>query len=284
MKSAHETDSVAHLIRAGQARLRDVEQPRLEAELLLAAALSTDRSTLYAHPERLVDDAARQGYSDLLEARLTGRPIAQLTGQREFWSLSLRVNEFTLIPRPATEHLVEAALAHCPPETSRLIADLGTGSGAIACAIARERPGTRIIATDVCPQALDIARENARSLGVHNIEFRQGDWFAALDTLRCDLIVSNPPYIRADDPCLAAAPLRFEPYQALCGGADGLDAIRILVSRAHRYLQSGGRLFLEHGADQAAATRDLLAEHGFADIATQQDLSGHDRVTGGICK
>jgi release factor glutamine methyltransferase len=250
----------------------------------LAAALSTERTALYAHSERLVDHTAWQHYREMLDARLAGRPIAHLTGQREFWSLSLRVNEFTLIPRPETEHLVEAALIHSPPETALLIADLGTGSGAIACALARERPHARIVATDVCTHALAMASENARALGLDNIEFRQGDWFAALQPLCCDLIVSNPPYIRADDPCLTNAPLSFEPYQALCGGADGLDDIRTLVSGAHRHLKPGGRLLLEHGADQGAAIRELLTQHGFTEITTLKDLSGHDRVTEGSHK
>ncbi len=200
-----------------------------------------------------------------------------MRGRREFWSLELLVSPAALIPRPETELLVEQALKRIPSDTPCLIADLGTGSGAVAVAIAKARPRSRVIAGDISPQALALARQNALRHTLNNIEFRQGDWFAPLSE-QADVIVSNPPYLRNDDPHLAAGDLRFEPRLALLGGTDGLDAIRQLAAQAKHHLKAGGWLLLEHGFDQKQAAINLLRQHHYQHIADYRDYSGQDRV------
>jgi len=218
---------------------------------------------------------------ELIERRRKGEPVAYLTGRREFWSLELTVTPDVLIPRPETELLVEQALVRIPPDATRRIADLGTGSGAIALAIASERPHCRVTATDASPAALAVARGNARRLGIGNVEFREGEWFAPLAGLTFDLIVSNPPYIATADPHLMQGDVRFEPRAALVSGGDGLDAIRLIAVQASAHLQHGGWLLLEHGYDQAAAVRAILGTNGLTDITSVADLAGHARVTAG---
>ncbi|MEP6907689.1 MAG: peptide chain release factor N(5)-glutamine methyltransferase, partial [Pseudoxanthomonas sp.] len=218
-------------------------------------------------------------FQQLLEARLAGQPVAYLTGTRGFWTLALEVTPDTLIPRPETERLVELSLARLPPGTGARVADLGTGSGAIALAIAKERPQAQVIATDASQAALEVARRNAFANGISNVEFRQGHWFTPLDGERLDLIASNPPYIANDDPHLRQGDLRFEPVTALSSGTDGLDDIRQIVGAASGCLVVGGWLLLEHGFDQGASIRDLFKMSGFIDIATERDLESRDRVT-----
>ncbi|MGA9422595.1 MAG: peptide chain release factor N(5)-glutamine methyltransferase [Rhodanobacteraceae bacterium] len=271
-------EAIRGLLIAAQARLSG-ESVRLESELLLAHALDRPRAWLYAHLDDRPSHASSQHFDALIEARAQGRPVAYLLGQREFWSLPLRITPDVLIPRPETERLVELALARIDAEGGTEVADLGTGSGAIALAIAHTRPQVRVLATDVGATALAVARDNAVRLGLANVAFAEGDWCAALGTRRFDLIVSNPPYIRADDRHLEQGDLRFEPRAALASGDDGLDAIRSIVGAASRHLNPGGWLLLEHGAQQGAAVRTLLVAAGFVNTETACDLAGHERVT-----
>jgi len=216
---------------------------------------------------------------ELADRRALGEPIAYLTGTREFWSMNLKVSPATLIPRPETELLVEKALARIPPDATWTIADLGTGSGAVALALAKERPRCRVIATDISSAALDVARVNAAKFNLTNIEFREGDWFAPLAGETYHIIASNPPYIRNDDPHLKQGDLRFEPGSALIAGADGLDAIRRIVNDAHVYLKAGGWLLLEHGWDQSDAVKALLHQQGCHNICCYHDMAGIGRVS-----
>lgn len=255
--------------------------PRLDAEILLAHVLQTPGSHLHARPEQRVDNDKLRLYALLVAARRKGRPVAHLTGQRDFWSLSLKINAATLIPRPETELLVEEALRLVPMGGRWKLLDLGTGSGAIALALAHERPDCLITATDISGLALRVARENARILEINNVEFMQGIWFAPVTGRRFDVIVSNPPYVPNNDPHLQSGDLRFEPRRALTGGPDGLAAIRKIVLRAPAHLESGSMLLLEHGYNQAEGVRALLSAAGFTDIRSIRDLAGFERVSGG---
>ncbi|MBM4221604.1 MAG: peptide chain release factor N(5)-glutamine methyltransferase, partial [Gammaproteobacteria bacterium] len=236
------------------------DSPRLDAELLLAHALGKDREHLYRTLSTLIPAEVASRYAALLEQRAAHRPLAHITGRREFWSFSLKVTADTLVPRPETELLVEQALKRIPPELQTSVADLGTGTGAIAIAIATERPRCHVRATDLSPAALAIAAQNAAALGIRNISFHPGDWFAALDGGKSAVIVSNPPYIADDEWCLTDPGLAFEPRMALGGGADGLADIRRIISAAPAHLERGGWLLLEHGYRQAPAVRELLKQ------------------------
>lgn len=255
------------------------DSPRLDAELLLAHALDAPRTHLYRTLSAVVPAEAASRYADLLGQRAAHRPLAQITGQREFWSLSLKVTADTLVPRPETELLVERALERIPPDSGQAVADLGTGTGAIAIAIATERPRCRVCATDLSEAALAVARHNAAALGAANISFHAGDWFAGLQGRRFAVIVSNPPYIADDEWCETDPGLSHEPRLALGGGADGLSDIRRIVSAAPAHLDGGGWLLLEHGFRQAEAVQGLLKQAGFESIATLNDLAGLPRVT-----
>ncbi|MGH8370090.1 MAG: peptide chain release factor N(5)-glutamine methyltransferase, partial [Gammaproteobacteria bacterium] len=222
------------------------DSARLDAELLLAQALGSSRSRLRARPEQAVEPDMQREFEHLLMARLQGTPLAYLAGQQEFWSLPFKLTRDTLIPRPDTELLVQTALECIPADVAWKIADLGTGSGAIAIAIASERLLCRITATDVSRSALDVARENAANLGLGNLEFRCGDWFTALSGAHYNLIVSNPPYVRESDPHLNEGDVRFEPRRALVSGPDGLDAIRHFISEGPAHLSPDGWMLLEH--------------------------------------
>ena len=269
--------SVRTLLAAANRRLGDTA--RLDAELLLAHALSLSRAQLYARPEYEPDAAQLAAFERLIAARARGEPIAYLTGHREFWSLDLAVTSAVLIPRPETELLVELALARIAEDREMRIADLGTGSGAIALAIARERPRARVVATDASAAALGVARGNAARLGIGNVAFTEGDWCAALGSDCFDVIVSNPPYVAAGDAHLGEGDLRFEPVAALVSGRDGLDAIRRIVAEARAHLLAGGWLFLEHGWEQGARVRSLFEDAGYAEVATFHDGAGHERAT-----
>jgi len=271
---------VRALLRAAAVRLGG-DEGRREGELLLAHALRRSRAWLFAHPESEPDASQVRAFDELLGRRQAGEPVAYLTGRRAFWTFELEVTPAVLIPRPETERLVELALEHLPPAADVQVADLGTGSGAIALALAQERPRARVLATDASAAALAVAQANARRLGLVNVLFAQGDWCDALGGTRFDLVVSNPPYIAEADPHLAAGDLRHEPVAALASGADGLVAIRSIVDAARAHLRHGGQLLFEHGFDQGAAARDLLATAGYADIATARDLEGRERVSGG---
>jgi release factor glutamine methyltransferase len=257
------------------------QAPGLEAELLLAHVLGAARARLKSHPESPVEEARASRYLDLIGRRVTGEPLAYITGQREFWSLELAVTPAVLIPRPETELLVERALAVAPAQPLR-VADLGTGSGAVALALARERPLWQIVATDVSAPALAVARANAAALGLSHVEFLAGSWFEPLGQARFDLIVSNPPYVAADDPALSGHALAFEPALALTPpGGDALASLRVLARGAPAHLAPGGWLLLEHGATQGREVRAELVAAGFAHVRSHRDLAGHERMTEG---
>jgi release factor glutamine methyltransferase len=254
---------------------------RADAELLLLHVVQQPRSWLFTHATDVLDTDVQTAYSLLLERRAGGEPVAYITGRRGFWSLDLEVTPATLIPRPETELLVELALERLPPDNRATVVDLGTGSGAIALAIARERPHAQVIATDASADALDVARRNAQRHAIGNVRFAPGDWLAPLGTQRVAMIVSNPPYIEASDPHLDQGDLRFEPVSALASGADGLDDIRRIVIDAREHLQPGGWLLFEHGWNQAEAARALLVNAGYVEVFTARDLELRDRVSGG---
>ena len=259
---------------------RDAAEARRDAQVLLGFALGVSRAWLTAHMEQAADSEAAAKFQSLVTLRANGHPVAYLIGVKEFFGLTLRVTPDVLIPRPETEELVEAALERLPQGESRKVVDLGTGSGCIAIAIARERPAAQVTAVDTSSPALALARENAAALDVE-VEFLQSDWFAALGGRRFDLIVANPPYVAADDPHLRQGDLRFEPRAALAAGADGLADLRRIAGAAPKYLRPGGWLLLEHGYDQAEACRDLLHNAGFAELVFRADVAGLPRIAGG---
>lgn len=253
------------------------ESPRLDAELLLSQALDVARSYLFAHPEDMLDDVTTERFQALLDRRQSGEPLAYLQGTKEFWSLPLMVSSATLVPRPETEILVQQALDAIPRDAECTVLDLGTGSGAIALAIAKERPDAAVTATDTSESAIAVARENARQLDIANVNFATGSWFAAVPGHVFDLIVSNPPYVRRDDPALDR--LTFEPRSALVSGIEGLDDIQVIVREGISAIRPGGRLMLEHGADQAEKVAQLMAAAGWSDVECRPDYAGLPRVT-----
>jgi len=257
------------------------DEARREAALLLRHVLGVSDAWLVAHADDSIDPAHAAAFRDLVARRAHGEPVAYLTGTRGFHAIELRVAPGVLIPRAETEVLVDLALQCIPAEGDCRVADLGTGSGAIALAIAHARAKAHVVATDISEAALEVARGNAVRLHIGNVEFRQGNWYEDLGGGRFDVIVSNPPYVAGGDPHLHEGDLRFEPAAALASGADGLDAIRAIVRGAREYLRNGGWLLLEHGFDQGADVRDLLLNHGYAEVFTRQDLEGRERVSGG---
>lgn len=271
--------SIRELLAGAQERLARLDSPRLDAEVLLAMVLACRREDFYAHPDRIPPPERAADFLSLVERRREGYPVAYLTGRREFWSLECRVNSHTLIPRPETETLVEAALAMIPEQAEWEILDLGTGSGAIALALAKERPGCRITAADLSPEALAVARDNAVAAGLTNLRFVESDWFSELGRARFQLIACNPPYVESDDPAFAAGEIRFEPRLALDGGPSGLHAIQRIIPAALRHLHPGGTLLLEHGFRQAVAVRSMFAAARYREARTLPDLAGRDRVT-----
>ncbi|HLM53765.1 MAG TPA: peptide chain release factor N(5)-glutamine methyltransferase [Pseudoxanthomonas sp.] len=250
-----------------------------EARLLLAHVLQRPPAWLFAHGDEAMDTAIEQRFRALVEARAAGQPVAYLLGRRGFWTLELEVTPDTLIPRPETERLVELALARLPGDAPSQVADLGTGSGAIALAIAAERPHAQVLATDASAAALEVARANATVHRLGNVSFGRGSWLQPLQGRSFDLIASNPPYIADHDPHLAQGDLRFEPAAALSSGVDGLAAIREIVAGAPPHLVGGGWLLLEHGWEQGAAVAGLMRDAGLVEIATQRDLEQRERVT-----
>ncbi|CAD5379746.1 N5-glutamine methyltransferase, modifies release factors RF-1 and RF-2 [Pseudomonas sp. OF001] len=260
------------------AELPDSPSARLDAELLLAHALGKPRSYLRTWPEREPDAAQCAAFAALLARRSKGEPVAYLLGRQGFWSLELEVAPHTLIPRPDTELLVETALALGPGGPARVL-DLGTGSGAIALALACERPAWQVLGVDRVAEAVLLAERNGARLGLANARFVESRWFSALAGERFAMIVGNPPYIAADDRHLSEGDVRFEPASALVAGADGLDDIRQIVHEAPEHLEAGGWLLLEHGYDQAAAVRALFAARGFTAVESRRDLGGHQRIT-----
>lgn len=266
-------DSVATLI----ARALRAGVARLDAEVLLAALLGTGRAQLSAFPERTIAPLVAAMFDAGVQRRAAGEPLAYITGVREFWSLPLVATPEVLVPRPETELLVERCLAALGSGASRRVADLGTGSGAIALALARERPGWQLVATDASAAALEIAAINRQRLEIGNVELRIGSWCMPLHGERFDAIVSNPPYVAPGDPALAH--LAFEPLTALVAQDGGYADLLQIITQAREHLLPGGALLLEHGATQAARLRTALVAAGYDRVACHRDLAGHDRVT-----
>ena len=269
-----------HWLQQAIAQLQESESPRRDAEILLGFVTGKARTFILAFGETDLSTEQQQQLSVLLGRRVQGEPIAHLVGEREFWSLPLRVSPVTLIPRPDTECLVEQALARMPA-TPCSVLDLGTGTGAIALAIASERPDCDVTALDLIQDAVELARDNARRLGITNVEILQSNWFGALNTQRFTVIVSNPPYIDEQDPHLSQGDVRFEPRSALVADNHGLADLRILVETSRNFLESGGWLLLEHGWQQAAQVRELFTHAGYTEIQSCQDYGGNDRLTVG---
>ncbi|MEJ2129548.1 MAG: peptide chain release factor N(5)-glutamine methyltransferase [Woeseiaceae bacterium] len=270
--------SIEQAVLAATEKLRDVsDAPRLEAELLMARAINMPRSFLFAHPEDELDDASLQRLDDSVNRRVSGEPMAYITGIREFWSMELAVSPSTLVPRPETELLVDVALRNISRKAEWDILDLGTGSGAVALAIGRERALCSITATDISEDALAVARENANRNSIPNVEFLQGDWTGPVAGRTFHVIVSNPPYVRDDDEALEK--LTAEPLSALAAGDKGLDAIAVIARDCPAILADDGLLVLEHGAEQEQLVAELLKQHGWANIRCYKDYSGLPRVT-----
>ena len=260
------------------ARLDDVsESGRLDAEILLARAIDMPRSYLFAHPEDTIDEATVERLEKTVQLRLSGEPMAYITGIKEFWSLELMVSPATLVPRPETEILVDRALREIPLDADWRILDLGTGSGAIALSIASDRQLCDVTAVDISAEAIAIAQQNARQLNISNISFLEGDWTEPVADQRFNVICSNPPYISEGDEALEA--LTAEPMLALLSGSSGLDAIELLARDCVSIIADNGLLFLEHGATQKDQVAEILKSYGWTSIQCYDDYAGHPRVT-----
>jgi len=275
------TATVEQFIGRAMMALADSPTPRLDTEVLVMHVTGLTRAQLITHANHLLTTSQESTLNELLERRARGEPVAYLTGTREFWSMALHVTPDVLIPRPETELLVEQALTRIPSDASWMIADLGTGSGAIALALAKERPRCRVIATDASERALTVARANAARLKIRNVEFRQGEWCTPLVGMQFDLIVSNPPYVAEGDPHLLQGDVRFEPRSALTAGQDGLDAMRDIIATAAHQLRPGGWLLTEHGSDQDEPIARLFIAGQYTNVMAYQDLAGHPRLTAG---
>jgi release factor glutamine methyltransferase len=273
--------NVKELLSRGRAQLENQPLGRLEAEILLGETLGVSRAWLYANPEQTPASKQCAGFLELVGRRKNGEPIAYLTGYREFWSMPLKVTAAVLIPRPETELLVETALAFIPEQAAWRIADLGTGSGAIALALASERPLCEIHATEYSEMALAVAQENGQAIAAGKVQFHLGSWLCPLEGT-FQVLVSNPPYIASGDPHLQQGDCRFEPTDALSPGRDAMAAVRHIATESPRYLTAGGMLAFEHGYDQGPQARQILLELGYSNVKTRKDLEKRERVTSGI--
>lgn len=274
------TATIFNVLQLARQKLHNAsESPHIDAEVLLVHTLGCTRTYLRTWPQRTLTIEQHEQFLKALTRRINGEPIAYLIGKRDFWDMCLHVTPDTLIPRPETETLVEQALERVPLDARWQIADLGTGSGAIALAIARERPQCRLVATDISAAALLIAQKNAALLNVGNIQFIEGPWCAPLADKQFEMIISNPPYVHPSDPHLQQGDLRFEPLSALQSGTDGLADIRSICDEAQARLRSPGWLLLEHGYDQGAAVQAILGERKYQQIQTVKDLAKNDRVS-----
>ncbi len=257
----------------------DSASAKLDTELLLAHVLQKSRSYLYTWPGKELTSAQQEQFNQLFERRKQGEPVAYLLGRQGFWNLDLSVSSDTLIPRPETELLVETALELGTPGNDWKVLDLGTGSGAIALALASERPCWQLTGVDRVAGAVQLAQHNALACGLGGVRFLQSDWFTGLTGEKFHLIVSNPPYIALQDPHLEQGDVRFEPASALVSGADGLDDIRRILVDSGAHLHENGWLLLEHGWQQAASVRELMQHAGFSQVRSVRDLGGHERIT-----
>jgi release factor glutamine methyltransferase len=278
--------SVGEWLKMAVARIHTISQsPQLDAEILLQAITGIHRSMAYARPEQVLTREQLEDLQPVITRRERGEPIAYIVGQQEFWSMPLEVSSAVLIPRPETELLVERALELVPLNSPSRVLDLGTGSGAVALAIAHARPHAQVVAVDVSQEALTVAGVNRRKLQTRNLEIKHSDWFAAFENAPADqsfdVIVSNPPYIAEGDPDLSPTVAEFEPKLALIAGSTGLEAIERITQQAGAHLRPNGWLVLEHGWRQAATVAALLVQHGFSHVRSRPDLAGHERVTEG---
>ena len=271
--------TIKQLITDGENALPDSDSARLDAELLLSVVIAKPRSWLYTWPDHIPALPEQHLYLELIRRRQAGEPVAYMTGRKEFWDLQLKINHDVLIPRPDTELLVETALAKLPEDESIRVADLGTGSGAIALALASDRDNWQLIATDQSARALDLAQENAKNLDIKNISFFQGSWLAPLSGQTFDAILSNPPYIEKNDPHLQRGDVRFEPVHALISEENGFADIHHIISNSPSFLTPSGWLMLEHGYQQGEQVRQLFAAFSYSEIETLRDLAGHERIT-----
>jgi release factor glutamine methyltransferase len=277
-------DTIENCLRFAAKDLHGVsDDPRRDAEVLLGAVLGCDRAYFFAYGERSIDNAASDLFLLYVARRKKGEPVAYIIGKREFWSLLLSVNDSTLIPRPDTEVLVETALQYCKQDHANII-DLGVGTGAIALALASERPGWQIDAIDANTNAVELAKMNANQLALDNVRIYQSYWFSAVPTKSSvadscfDMVISNPPYIAATDPHLSRGDVRFEPSAALVSGNDGCADLFHIACEARNFLRDNGLLLLEHGFEQAERVRNYLQDIGYCDVHTIKDYSGNERV------
>lgn len=271
--------SIRSALQDAQQKLKEIsDSEQLDAEVLLAFSLERDRTYLRTWPEKALTTEQQQHFQQLVKRRMKSEPVAYITGQREFWDMTLRVTADTLIPRPETELLVEKALEKIPVDAQWRIADLGTGSGAIALAIARERPGCQITATDSSATALAVAQDNAQRLNISNVQFIEGHWFQPIENEQFEMIVSNPPYVHPADPHLQKGDLPFEPADALQSIPDGMKDIRIISNAARGHLSPPGWLILEHGYNQGSAVEQRLSELGYKEVTVVNDLSHNARI------
>ena len=278
MQSAYTVESA---LKAAIVQLQEGENtsPSIDAAVLLCHTLDKPRSYLLTWPEKHLTLEQEHHFQELLQRRLTGEPVAYIVGEREFWSLPLKVSPSTLIPRPDTERLVEVALDKTYGKTGEIL-DLGTGTGAIALALASEMPNRSVMGIDLRPEAQQLATENAARLGINNASFLHGSWFEPLsENHRFSLIVSNPPYIEKDDPHLSQGDVRFEPITALVAEEKGLADIKHIADNARHFLEADGWLAFEHGYDQGDAVREIMQALGYLDVITEKDYGGNDRVT-----
>jgi len=277
------SSTISQILASSSHRLAALhDTARLDAEVLIAHVLNFSRTQLYAWSGKMLSEADCRAIDVLIARRCNGEPVAYIVGYKEFWSLNFKVTRDTLIPRPETEHLVELALTQIPKKGAWQIADLGSGSGAIAIAIAKERPACQLLAVDKSAPALKIASENAAVLSVKNIRFCQSNWFESLHGESFDLIVSNPPYISLQDKHLSQGDVIYEPKSALVSGADGLDDIRQIIKQAKKHLQPGAALLLEHGWSQATDVRAIFSAASYSNIYSHKDLAEHERVSQGV--
>jgi len=278
-------DSIKTLLAQSSQKLAAVsDSALLDAEVLLCHCLHKSRSFLRAWPEKSLSDEQNEQFNSLLTQRLKGVPIAYLTGNREFWSRKFIVNEAVLIPRPDSELLIELCLPRLNPNQAAKIIDLGSGSGVLAITLAAERPLAKVIACDISCKALEITQLNAKNLNIRNLHCIHSNWFESINEHNFDLVVSNPPYIAADDPHLKQGDVRFEPGSALVSGENGLQDIRLIAAQARERLTNGGWLLIEHGYNQQQDVQAIFSGLNYQDVNTHTDLSNNPRVTSGLWK